>query len=342
MIIKRNISINYSTVLRKNSNMNKDYWAILNPDIFTCLWEGAIGRIRSCPLSFYYGIPVSYFIFNIFRNLKIDIIDNLTYSTSDTFSNFSAELEFEIIRQREFPTVHSRFNSFYLFKDETSLDRAIIKWYPAKDWDFIRGNKVSCKFIFGNLSHPLDSNFIYFYQEKFKTDNFLSENKINWIRSYWKGEQLNRRKTIWEILAKGCCKIETNPVKELYRSLIFKEFPNSKKLLEITAELFEKHPLIFSQYGLATNSLREEKINDKIISVQGLNLIGTRLPLKKMLPKQELSFLNEGVKAEFTDDLKLPDFSNYNFSFGLPSELWSNIFLILKNISNQQDPTIFI
>lgn len=322
--------------------MKKDYWAILNPDIPTCLWEGAIGRIRSCPLSFYYGLPVSYFIFNKFRNLELDIKENLKYSTSDTFSNFFSELEFEIIRQREFPTVHSRLNSFYLFKDETSLDRAIIKWYPAKDWDFFRENKVNCKFIFGNLSHPLDSNYIYFYREKFKKDDFLSEAKIKWIRSYWKGDQLNRKKTIWEILAKGCCKIETNPVKELYRSIIFKEFPNSKKLLELTARIFEKHPLIFSQYGLATNSLREVNINNEIISVEGLNLIGTRLPLKKMLPEQELIFLNEEANSEFTDDLKLPDFSNYNFSIGLPSKLWLNIFQILKNISNQQDPTIFI
>lgn len=159
--------------------MNKDYWAILNPNIPTCLWEGAIGRIRSCPLSFYYGIPVSHFIFNKFRNFKIDITENLTYATSETFNEFYAELEFEIIRQQEFPTVNSRLDSFYLFNDKTSLDRATLKWYSgsAEDRVFVRENTVNCRFIFGNISHPLDSNFIHFYQDRFKNDDFLSENK---------------------------------------------------------------------------------------------------------------------------------------------------------------------
>lgn len=324
--------------------MNKDYWAILNPNILTCLWEGAIGRIRSCPLSFYYGIPVSHFIFNKFRNFKIDIKEDLTYATSETFNEFYAELEFEIIRQQEFPTVNSRLNSFYLFNDKISLDRATLKWYSgsAEDWDFVRENTVNCRFIFGNLSHPLDSNFIHFYQDRFKNDDFLSENKKNWIRRYWKGEQLNSRKTIWEILANGCFKIETNSVKELYSSIVFKEFPDSKKLLETTRSLFEKYPSIFSQYRQATNSLRAEKINEEIVLVEGLNLIDMKSPSANWLPKKELILLEDEVRAELGDCFKLPDFSDYNFSIGLPHKLWSRIFPILENISNHKDPYFYI
>lgn len=314
------------------ANQDKSFWAILDSNVPNCLWEGAIGRIMSNPLSPHNNLPISFFIYNIFKNLEWDILEEKDYKNSESFKKICAEAEFELIRQREFPKINSRFSSFYLFNDQRSVNRAIRQWHHKKDHDSLKESTVECKPIFGEYSYPLDSDFIHFYLIEFKNSlSFtFSERKLNWIRNYWSGKRLRGKKAILEVLATGCFKIISDPVKENFRSWLLSENPNSEPLLKNAILLFEKDPYSFSTFLLATNFISKKTINNDQIELTGLNIIQSQSPRATFLSQEELYSLNEQIKANLTDKMNLPDFRGYNFNLLLPSDPWETIFSILK------------